>query len=194
MRIRIFLATLLSVVLFCYGANVVQNPGFETGDTPFASWTEAEAGSSTVNDETSDVHGGSHACRLDIDASNNAAQVYQSITLTIGNTYEIIIWYKMSTSGKTGAFVIQDLMSNIWLKSDGTWQSGVPTSVQLANATDWTKFSLQFTVSSYTSYVLYIKNDSAASASVYIDDVSIDSPSGSDVKGTVNAKGTVNIK
>jgi len=175
---------LLSILLFPNG-NAVSNGGFETagggGADVFANWTESTAGSSSINDETSDVHGGSHACRMDVDASNNTATIYQIVTLTTGVEYTLIIWYKMSTSGKTAQFMLANTMSNVWLKSDGTWQSGVPIVIALANKTSWYGYSISFTASSYTDYVLTIQKNSAASSSVYFDDVSITLASGHNV-------------
>ena len=65
-------------------------------------------------------------------------------------------------------------MSNIWLKSDGTWQSGVPITITLDNQTSWYEYSISFTPVTYTNYVLTIQKNSAASSSIYFDDVSID--------------------
>ena len=198
MRIKVFLATILGIALLCYGANVISNPGFETagagGADVFANWTEGTAGTSSVNDVTGDYHGGAHACRLDIDASNNSAAVYTTCTLTVGETYELSIWYKNSEAAKTMRLYLYDNMSHIWLKSDGTWASGVPTSITLANSTNWTEYAISFTAGAYTSYVLNINNSSAASSSIYIDDVSIDAITSSSIKGQADVKGVVNIK
>ena len=177
-RIKILLATIFGIALLCYGANVISNPGFETagggGADVFANWTEGTAGTSSVNDETGDVHEDSHACRLDIDASNNSASLYNTFALSIGETYELSIWYKNSEAAKTMRFYLYNNMSNIWLKDDSTWASGVPTAVTLPNSTSWTEYTITFTVSSYTDYVLNMNNNSAASSSIYIDDVSLD--------------------
>ena len=197
-RIKILLATIFSITLLCFGANTVSNPGFETagggGADVFANWTEGTAGTSSVNDETVDVHGDSHACRLDIDASNNSAAVYNTLTLVVGETYEISIWYKNSAADKTARFYLYDNMSHIWLKDDGTWASGVPTAITLPNSTSWTEYTLEFTVLGYTAYVLNINNNSAASSSIYLDDISIDTYAASGMKGTVNIKGVINFK
>lgn len=180
-KFKVILATILGIALLCYGANVISNPGFETagggGADVFANWTEGTAGTSSVNDETGDVHGDSHACRLDIDASNNSASLYNTCTLSIGETYELSIWYKNSEAVKTMRFYLYDNMSHIWLKSDGTWASGVPTAVTLPNNTGWTEYTIVFTVSSYTDYVFNMNNNSAASSSIYIDDVDLDTVS-----------------
>ena len=177
-RIKILLAMMFSIALLCYGANVISKPGFETagggGADVFANWTEGTAGTSSVNDETGDVHGDSHACRLDIDASNNSASLYNTCALSIGETYKLSIWYKNSEAAKTMRFYLYNNMSNIWLKDDSTWASGVPTAVTLPNSTSWTEYTITFTVSSYTDYVLNMNNNSAASSSIYIDDVDLD--------------------
>lgn len=129
----------------------VLNGGFETagagGADVFANWTEQVAGSSTVNDETSAPNAGAHACRLDIDASNSAASITQT-ALTVGNRYS----YTLSA------------------KAD----SGTPTLAVGPNThtltTSYATYSGSFTA---TSTSLTIANGSAASKSLFVDNITL---------------------
>tara|TARA_A100000171_G_scaffold53079_1_gene76355 strand:- start:34854 stop:38699 length:3846 start_codon:yes stop_codon:yes gene_type:complete len=77
------------------------NGGFETtGGGPFADWTEGASGSSSVNDETTIVNSGSHACRIDIDGSNTFGYIQQNV-LEIGKRYQFIIQMRGSSGGET---------------------------------------------------------------------------------------------
>lgn len=161
------------------GDELLSNPGFETagagGADVFANWTESTTGSSTVNDETSSVHGGSDACRLDIDASNNTAGVfYYAIPLTASGEYRLTFWYKNSESGKTAKFYVRTTdTTHYYLESAGTWTSSL-TYISLDNVTEYTQYAINFSAhEDHTSYRLYFRTDSAASSSIYIDDVSI---------------------
>lgn len=81
-------------------SELVQNSDFETsgagGADVFANWTEAKSGSSTINNDVTDVYSGSHAARLDIDSSNSQANLSQGI-LTAGNWYQYSVWAKANT-------------------------------------------------------------------------------------------------
>ena len=158
--------------------DVISNGGFETagggGADVFASWTEATAGTSTVNDETGSVHGDSHACRLDVDGDNRAANVSQVITMVANADYILSVWYYNSVADKTAKIVLYNTGTTTWLKSDGTWTSGVPDYIILTNQTgSYTEYTLNFTAPQSTTYAFSLSNNSAASSSIYLDDVSI---------------------
>ena len=60
-------------------------------------------GTSTVNQETVVIHGGSNSARLDIDASNSTAQFYQTFaSIAVGKWVQISYWLRSSAVGKTG--------------------------------------------------------------------------------------------
>jgi hypothetical protein len=80
--------------------NRVIDSGMEawTSATNLTNYIESVAGSSTVNQETSDVHGGSNACRLDVDGSGSEAGISQLyIGLGAGFT-EFSTWLKASAT------------------------------------------------------------------------------------------------
>lgn len=149
-----------------YGAEQFTNGGFETagggGDDVFGTWTEFANGGSTVNDEGVDVHGGSHACRLDIDAGGNTAGVYQDVAATPGQCLRGICYCKISAAPHSTEWLFYDVTdaANIKTASPGAlnYASGyehicVPVGCNAVR--------VQFGI------------DTATSASIYFDDVSL---------------------
>jgi hypothetical protein len=136
------------------------NGGFETagggGADVFASWAEAVAGTSTLNDETTAFHGGAHACRMDIDGSNSLAQVSQSL-LTLGKAYRVDLWAK-SSSGTP------DISIGCASGTSGTHYHIVTLSASYAQITK--RFE-----ANNASFV--IKRSSATGLSLYVDDVTL---------------------
>lgn len=159
------------------GSELIGNPGFETagagGADVFASWIEATAGTSTVNSEAVVTHGGAKACRLDIDASNSAATVSQ-LVLTIGQRYRYSFWAK-ADSGTPSIFA-------------GDLNAAVPVTL----STTYTQYTGTFFA---TSTVFGFTRNSAASKSIYIDDVSVKQITADDTFGswTENVAGTSTI-
>lgn len=88
-----------------------------TTATNLTSWSETPSGTSTINREGIDVHGGSFAARLDIDASDSLAFVLQAGVATIGKWYQWQAWLKSSVSAKT-AFL--GTANNPWVISRTT--------------------------------------------------------------------------
>lgn len=72
--------------------------------TNLTSWTEAAFVSSTVNQETSSVHGGSNAARLDVDGANSSVAISQGAA-TIGTWYQGSVWAKVNDA--TGGPIFQ---------------------------------------------------------------------------------------
>lgn len=143
----------------------VLNPGFEDlGAGPpdvFGDWIETTTGSSTVNDEGGDVHGGVHACRLDIDASNSITSVHESIAVTEGELRKLVLWFK-STGGATGQFYVYDETNAAMIMAS-----------LIAAAGAYTEHEYYLTVpAGCASARLVLYRGSAPSQSVYFDDVS----------------------
>lgn len=63
--------------------------------TDLTNWAETVAGTSTINQETSVIHGGTSAIRFDVDASSNSAFVTQG-SVTIGTWISLSAWLKAS--------------------------------------------------------------------------------------------------
>ncbi len=129
-----------------------------TSATNLTSWTEGVAGTSTVNQETSVVHGGSGALRLDIDASNSVANAYQSWTAAAGDWYLISAWLRASASGKQMRIDY----------GSGPQQSGARRDP----GTTWTQYYQSFRSANTTGRVT-LNRSAAASASLYFDDISV---------------------
>lgn len=144
-----------------------------TTATNLTHWTESLSGTSTVNRETTEKIEGDYSCRLDVDESNSVVYLFQNHTLVSSKGYKVVVWYMNSIAGKTAKLMLRDTAGNVWLKSDGTWQTGL-TYLGLSSSTTYSLYELEFTAhADYTSYSLYLISNSAASSSIYFDDVGI---------------------
>ena len=134
------------------GAELLADGGFENwaSATDLTSWIETKAGSSTINQESSVVHGGTYAVRLTIDSSNNNADVSQNGVTTANVWHLLLFWAKSSVAGKT-------------ITSDY-----VPFG-PLSLTTDWTQyiFALRPTFSAVN-----FRRAVATSSDIYLDDFS----------------------
>ena len=86
------------------GSELLTDGGLEnwTSPTNLTSWVESlEGGTSTVNQETSVINGGSNAARYDIDSGNNSAMVTQQVTHSVGDWLLTSSWLRASVSGKS---------------------------------------------------------------------------------------------
>lgn len=155
------------------GSTVVSNGNMESWASPtnLDNWAETVAGTSTINQESVIIHGGTYSCRLDTDELGSSALIYESLTIVAGALYVISFWYR-TDAGKTANFALRDSASNVYLTSDGTW-SAISQLISLPSTSGvWTRHQLVFTShASYTSYVFSLRNGSAASSSIYFDDV-----------------------
>lgn len=132
------------------------NGGLDTWTTATdaANWTESISGTSTVNDEQTAPYSGSHAARLDIDASNSSASISQGAGMTIGKKYKYTFYAKADS---------------------GTPIMSVVSSVNGSN------FTLTTSYVQYTGYFtadvagITFKRASAASKSLFIDQITLES-------------------
>jgi hypothetical protein len=132
------------------------DPGLEAWDsaTNLTSWTEQKAGTSTVNRENTVVHAGSYAVRLDIDASDNYAQIGQTPTVAAGTWLKIGYWAKASTAGKSTRI---EYGGSIWLVH--------------ALTTSYQQFFGIRRAAAANPNIVYTRQNGAQSTSLYIDDV-----------------------
>jgi hypothetical protein len=144
-----------------YGAgNLLTDGGVEawTSPTNLTNWTENLAGTSTVNQETVDIHGGLSACRLDIDASTNAAQIVQTIATSVGAWLLGTLWSKASANGKKGGF-------------SSTYAGFGDQSLTLT--TSYAQYAITG-IATGAAPPVYVRNQSpSASSSLYFDDISV---------------------
>lgn len=89
------------------GSELATDGGFETWATAtdLTNWTESVGGTSTVNRESSVVQAGSFAARLDVDAGNGLAMIYQSMSPSAGFLRHSVM---AKTSAAVGSFVFVD--------------------------------------------------------------------------------------
>lgn len=92
-----------AVITPTLGSELLTDPGLEnwSSSTNLTSYNESVSGTSTVNQETVDVHGGSSAARLAIDASNNGASFNQVVTMASAEWLVIQGWIKTSVVGRS---------------------------------------------------------------------------------------------
>lgn len=141
------------------GAELLADGGFENwlSATNATSWTESAAGTSSVNREATIIHGGTYAARFDIDASNNAASVTGSSGAAVGTWLYIDWWTRASAGGKTLRMATG--AQSLTIRDPGT---------------AWTNYIDTFRVVAVgDANIVPGYRVSAASASLYIDDVSV---------------------
>lgn len=136
-------------------------------------WLKTEAGTSTINRDSTDVYEGNYSCRFDIDVLNSDVFIYQSFTMLPSRDYTLSITRMMSAAGMTGQIMIRDSGSNVWLGSNGSWYDSAQW-IEIANALTFTTFTLDFKANAlYRDYVIYIDRKSAAGESIYWDDAQV---------------------
>ncbi len=142
--------------------------------THLSSWIEEPSEASTVNREATEKIEGNYSCRLDIDASNSNAQIRQSGRSLIPlKRYKLVIWYMNSLVGKTAIADLRSAGAEVFLQEDGTWKDSY-ASINLPNSLIWTSYELPFYGhADYSTYQLLLKRGSAASSSIYFDNMSI---------------------
>lgn len=138
------------------GAELLTDPGVEdwASATDLTSWTEQVAGTSTVNREGADVHGGSYAVRFDVDASNSNTAIYQNPVVAAGTWIQVSLWGKSSPTGKT------------LLYSDGL-TSWVFPALGASYAQQLQTFRLT------SANLAIFRRSAGTSASLYLDDASL---------------------
>lgn len=133
------------------GANLVANPGFETGN--LSGWS-CDAGTGSV--VGSPVHSGSHALAGAATASDNA-QCTQTVAVRPGATYTLSAYVR-------GAYV--------YLGATGYSSTWTPS------ATDWQQLSTTFTTGAATTSVTIYLHGWYGQGGYFADDVSLTGPGG----------------
>ena len=139
-------------------AELLTDGGLEnwTSPTNLTDWTESVSGTSTINQENATTHGGSNAARFDIDATDGNARIGQSIAAAADDWVAVRMWARCSTTA-----------ASIAVSASGGGSLVTP----VINLT-----------TSYVEYIrtarlldnsIGIKRNSAASKSIYLDDLSV---------------------
>jgi len=82
------------------GANLLTDGGIEVWDSPtvpHTPWTRSLAGGTSINQETSDVHGGSSAARIDV-VSGAGFGLLQAVTFPAGDTIQFQCYGKVTAN------------------------------------------------------------------------------------------------
>lgn len=137
------------------GANLLDDPGLEnwSSATNLASYTESISGTSSINQETGDVHGGSNAARLAVDASNSLAGIVQNVTIAQYAWFRASAWAYASASSKTARLQISTKQRVFTVPTDAYTQFLYADYTPVLNP-NW-------------NYV----RQSAASSNLFVDDV-----------------------
>jgi hypothetical protein len=95
---------------------LLTDPGIESWDdasTPHTPWTHTHAGSSTVNRDGADQHGGTYCCRMDLDATPGTTSLMQAISHTLGKIIQLTGWIKVSNAAAIPKFyMFHDAIQN----------------------------------------------------------------------------------
>jgi glucuronoarabinoxylan endo-1,4-beta-xylanase len=144
--------------------NLVNNPGFETGNT--SGWSPF--GSVTLAAETSQVHSGTYAAQV-----TGRTATYMGISqsfvgaLQSGQTYNVSAWVRLISGGS-------QTMQLTMQKTDGSGTSYAAMASGSVSSTAWTQLSGQYTYNpsgSVSALNFYAEVPSSSNASYYIDDV-----------------------
>jgi len=144
------------------GAEIFTDPGIEAWTTPTnaTSWTENLTGSTTINQETSVIHGGSNAARIDVDASNNNGYLSQQKAITIDVWYSANAWVRVSSTASTPLFIAR-FADNV-----------VTSGRQLTTSYVQHFWTMQAPANNNVT-MLVGRSTNCTSKSVYLDDISI---------------------
>jgi glucuronoarabinoxylan endo-1,4-beta-xylanase len=163
------------VAAVSHAQNLVQNPGFETGDT--TGWSVF--GSPTLTVETAQVHSGTYAVQVQNRTAtwNGIAQSLLSVMQT-GQLYNVSGWIRLPSGSQT--------MQMTMKKTDAGGDSYTAVGSGTVTSAGWTQLAGQYTLSvngTLTNLVLYFEMPSSSNADYYLDDVSV-TATGSGDSGT----------
>lgn len=139
------------------GSELLTDPGLETwtNSTTLTNYTKSLAGTSTLNQETTTIHGGANAARLDIDASNSSALFYQATALASNDFGLVSVWARADSGTPTAS-----------ISNSGSGSLGVALTLS-------TSYQQFFRTIRDTSTSRGLKRLSAASRLLYFDDFSV---------------------
>lgn len=138
------------------GNDIVANGNLETWTTSTnaGSWSKSVGGANSINQETTEIHGGSNSAKFDIVASSNCG-LSQNVTTVVGRWYRKSMWAK--TSSANIQFSNYGVVANLVNLTAGGWAN----YVNVARATS----TITFTSVAY--------NTGTTPAVVYVDDISL---------------------
>ena len=152
---------------------MILHGGFEDYSAPnFTSWTKAEAGSSTVTQETTIMFEDLASAKFSIDSSNSAASLAQTQNGVTAGDYKIGFWYKDDGDCPDDNVVkisVQRSGDSFYYQWDGTWLVGSAFK-EFPKSTDWAlayayisnadlrdlTFKIENAGASGTAYIFYV--------------------------------------
>jgi len=160
------------------GEELIQNPGFEVsgggGLNVFANWIVEQHGATTVNDETAQVHSGSHACRINVvSGTEYHTTLIQNVSLNVNQEYELSWWSKISGETQFAYFIKNEDTKHWWKESTQEWvEAYTPNRVSMS--TDYQKYSVRLKREiTGTNYQIHFRPMVNSNHTIYIDDVSL---------------------
>ena len=150
----------------CFGQNLAQNPGFETGDT--SGWFAF--GTSAVSAQSAQVHSGAYAALVQNRTAtwNGIAQSLAGV-LQPGQTYSLSVWVRLAAGpAQTVQLTIK--------KTDANGDQYTALGSTSASTNGWAQIAGQYTLSvagTLSGLTLYAEVPTSATASYYLDDLSL---------------------
>ncbi|MDZ7342023.1 MAG: GDSL-type esterase/lipase family protein [candidate division KSB1 bacterium] len=171
------------------GEELFKNPGFEVlgtgGDDVFAEWTEEKHGASTVSDETSQKHSGSHACKINVvEGTDYHTTIIQDVTLNVNQEYQLSWWGKIVGATQIAYFIKNTETKRWWNGTTKQWVAEY-TANKVTMTADYAKYNVTFQRENVgTAYQIHIRPIVNANHTIYLDDfsLSINSGTGGPVK------------
>ena len=164
---------LLFAAATSFAQNLVQNPGFESGDT--TGWSPF--GPCTLSVETAQAHSGTYAVLVQNRTAtwNGIAQSLAGL-IQPGQLCNFAGWVRLP-SGPA-----QTLQMTV-KKTDGNGDTYAAVGSGTVTSTGWTQLAGQYTLNvagTLTNLVLYFEMPSSSNADFYLDDVSVSAASSGD--------------
>lgn len=122
-------------------------------------WMEGIAGTSTVNQDGDDKHGGSYSCRMDVDGSGSNAYLYKALAVGADNKWLLLDFWTKSVGTKY-----------IWPFIDSMY-AVVPTDDLLKPGAEWTHYYVNIRAGVALRQLRLFKGNQA-SESAWWDDIS----------------------
>lgn len=183
------------------GSNILNDGGLElwTNTTTLTAWAYLYTGAGTpsTTKELTVVHSGTSSLKIVGDADGTTAGITESIgSLTVGASYQATAWMKNGGSGNGGLVILNDFSgtaTQMWSFASSSWVAF--TGLGGIGADNTHQFTLSGTYALQTSPVftvpasgrlapVFLGDTAVASKTIYIDDVSLFTASGTSPSAT----------
>ena len=164
--------TTVTVTVGSGGGNLVANPGFESGSSP---WQESSTGGYEIVDPTNPHTGSDSAYLCGYNSCND--QIWQNVTLPSSFTTATFSYWTYIDTNETASTCYDHFYARL-RTSSGTTIATVQTQCN-TNAHGWTKYTFTVTsqLSAYKGQTIQVyfqgKTDSSLPTDFFVDDVSL---------------------